>query len=252
MSTRLRPRVGRSPDGCGPGSGGLARGGRQSPPEHGRSADRLHHAGPRLTQPVFPDIVRDTYLLPMHDGIRLYVEVVRPDVAGRRFPVIMEASPYHGTLADRDGTRILPEPRNADGRRGTGRSEGCLDHLGPDDAQDLKTIVEWAARQSWSNGRVGMTGHSYVGSTPSVAAAQNPEAWRPSFPAPAWPRCTTTRSRPGSRTSSSGPAPSGPTNGWPWPGSIRPSATNRCRAPTPATTSATACSTSGADGRTPR
>jgi predicted acyl esterase len=150
---------------------------------------------PRLTQPVFPDIVRDTYLVPMHDGIRLYVEVVRPDVAGRRFPVIMEASPYHGTLADRDGTRILPEPRNADGRsigltgyfaprgyavvmvdlRGTGRSEGCLDHLGPDDAQDLKTIVEWAAHQSWSNGRVGMTGHSYVGSTPSVAAAQNPE-----------------------------------------------------------------------------
>ena len=26
----------------------------------------------------------------------------------------------------------------------------------------------------WSNGRVGMTGHSYVGSTPSVAAAQRP------------------------------------------------------------------------------
>ena len=149
----------------------------------------------RLTQPVYWDIVRDTYLVPMHDGIRLYVEVVRPNVPGKRFPVIMEASPYHGTLADRDGTRILPEPRDAEGKsigltgyfvprgyavamvdlRGTGRSEGCLDHLGPDDAQDLKAIVEWAAGQSWSNGRVGMTGHSYVGSTPSVAAAQNPQ-----------------------------------------------------------------------------
>ena len=82
-----------------------------------------------------------------------------------RFPVILEASPYHGTLADRDGTRILPEPRDADGRsigltgyfaprgyavvmmdlRGTGRSEGCLDHLGPKDARDLEQVVEWAA-----------------------------------------------------------------------------------------------------------
>jgi hypothetical protein len=58
--------------------------------------------------------------------------------------------------------------------RGTGRSQGCLDHLGPKDARDLKQVVEWAATRNWSNGRVGMTGHSYVGSTPSVAAAQNP------------------------------------------------------------------------------
>ncbi|MGH2820527.1 MAG: CocE/NonD family hydrolase, partial [Actinomycetota bacterium] len=154
-----------------------------------------------LSQATYTDITRDTYQVPMHDGVKLYVEVVRPDVA-RRFPVIMEASPYHGTLADRDGTRILPEPRNARGEsigltgyfaprgyavvmvdlRGTGRSEGCLDHLGPNDARDLKTAVEWAARQPWSNGRVGMTGHSYVGSTPSVAAAQNPSGLKTIVP----------------------------------------------------------------------
>ena len=58
--------------------------------------------------------------------------------------------------------------------RGTGRSQGCLDHLGPNDARDIKQVVEWAASQPWSNGSVGMTGHSYVGSTPAVAAAQNP------------------------------------------------------------------------------
>jgi uncharacterized protein len=140
------------------------------------------------------DTVRKIHRVPMDDGVKLYVEVVRPATTGR-FPVIMEASPYHGTLADRDGTRILPEPRDADGKslgltgyfaprgyavamvdlRGTGRSQGCLDHLGPNDARDLKTIVEWAASRKWSNGKVGMTGHSYVGSTPSVAAAQNPK-----------------------------------------------------------------------------
>jgi putative CocE/NonD family hydrolase len=116
---------------------------------------------------------------PAFDGEELYLEIVRPTAAGR-FPVILESSPYHGTLADRDGTRILPEPRDADGKsigltgyfaprgyavvmmdlRGTGRSEGCLDHLGAKDGRDLEQIVEWAAAQSWSNGRVGMTGHS--------------------------------------------------------------------------------------------
>lgn len=147
-----------------------------------------------LSQPVHTETVRESFEVPMHDGIRMYVEVVRPAAEGR-YPVILEASPYHGTLADRDGTRILPEPRDAEGRslgltgyfaprgyavvmadlRGTGRSEGCLDHLGQNDARDLKAIIEWAAAQGWSNGRVGMTGHSYVGSTPSVAAAQNPQ-----------------------------------------------------------------------------
>jgi predicted acyl esterase len=146
-----------------------------------------------LSSPRY-ETVRDVVRLPAYDGEELYLEVVRPNATGR-FPVILESSPYHGTLADRDGTRILPEPRDADGRslgltgyfaprgyavvmmdlRGTGRSEGCLDHLGPKDARDLEQVVEWAAAQGWSNGRVGMTGHSYVGSTPAVAAAQRPD-----------------------------------------------------------------------------
>src|SRR5687767_4318657 len=147
----------------------------------------------RLTQPRF-ETVRDVVRLPAYDGEDLYLEITRPNAPGR-FPVILESSPYHGTLADRDGTRILPEPRDADGKslgltryfaprgyavvmmdlRGTGRSQGCLDHLGGKDARDLEQVVEWAASQSWSNGRVGMVGHSYVGSTPNVAAAQNPK-----------------------------------------------------------------------------
>jgi predicted acyl esterase len=164
-------------------------------------AQRNQSAGPpadytqtrNLTQPRF-ETVREVVRLPAFDGEELYIEITRPATAGR-YPVILESSPYHGTLADRDGTRILPEPRDGDGRslgltgyfaprgyavvmmdlRGTGRSEGCLDHLGPKDARDLEQVVEWAASQGWSNGRVGMTGHSYVGSTPSVAAAQRPQ-----------------------------------------------------------------------------
>ena len=139
------------------------------------------------------EVVRDTVLLPMEDGVAVYLEITRPKDK-QPYPTILEASPYHGTLADREGTRILPEPRDDGGVplgltryfaprgyavvmmdvRGTGKSQGCLDHLGPKDAADLKAVVEWVASQPWSNGRVGMTGHSYVGSTPSLAAAQAP------------------------------------------------------------------------------
>jgi uncharacterized protein len=136
--------------------------------------------------------VRESFTVPMKDGVEIYVEVVRPKSPGR-FGTILELSPYHGTLADRAGTRILPGPKEkgkaiglagyfaprgyavvfAD-LRGTGRSGGCLDHLGKLDQSDGKEIVEWAAKQKWSNGRVGMTGHSYVGSTPQMTAAQKP------------------------------------------------------------------------------
>ncbi len=139
-----------------------------------------------LSQPRY-ETVRESFMVPMKDGINMYVEVVRPDVKGR-FGTILELSPYHGTIADRSGTRILPGPEDgmagyfaprgyavvfAD-LRGTGRSEGCLDHMGKKDQSDAYEIVEWAAKQPWSNGRVGMTGHSYVGSTPQMAAAQKP------------------------------------------------------------------------------
>jgi uncharacterized protein len=154
-------------------------------------ADYLKTKG--LSSAIYPTR-RDVVHVPAYDGELLYLEIVRPDAPGP-FPVILESSPYHGTLADRDGTRILPGPKDPAGKplgltryfaprgyavvmmdlRGTGRSQGCLDHLGPKDARDIKQIVEWAATQEWSNGKVGMTGHSYVGSTPAVAAAQKPK-----------------------------------------------------------------------------
>lgn len=131
------------------------------------------------------------FFLPMADGRKVYMEVTRPKAKGR-YGVILEASPYHGTIYARDGTRILPQPVDAKGRplglkryfaprgyavammdlRGTGKSQGCLDLLGPRDASDIKIVVEWLARQPWSNGRVGMVGHSYPGSTPMLGAAK--------------------------------------------------------------------------------
>jgi len=150
-----------------------------------------------LSQPVYPKTVREVLEIKTHDGETIYNEVVRPDPAvygNGPWPVVLESSPYHGTIADRDGTRMFPDPTDEKGGklgltgyfaqrgyavvmsdlRGTGRSTGCLDHLGQNDGKDLKKVVETLADAPWSNGRVGMTGHSYVGSTPSVAAGMRP------------------------------------------------------------------------------
>ena len=128
------------------------------------------------------------------DGVEIAVEVVKP--AGvDNLPVILETSVYHGTLHGRTGTRVFPDPLDANGDqlgltgyfaprgyavamsdlRGTGHSGGCLDHLGQNDLEDTRRVIEFLADAEWSNGRVGMTGHSYVGATQVMAAASDAE-----------------------------------------------------------------------------
>jgi predicted acyl esterase len=140
-----------------------------------------------LSDDVKQKIRVDALTLTMADGIELYVEVIRPDDKGR-YPVIAEISPYHGTLYQRDGVRMLPEQGGlatyfpARGYavmmvdvRGTGRSGGCLDLMGPRDQSDAKHAIEWAAKQPWSNGRVGVIGHSYPGGTSVMSLSQHPK-----------------------------------------------------------------------------
>jgi uncharacterized protein len=45
--------------------------------------------------------------------------------------------------------------------RGFGGSTGCLDWAGPGEQADVVAAVNWAAKQPWSNGKVGMYGKSY-------------------------------------------------------------------------------------------
>ena len=146
-----------------------------------------------LSQPTFTQVERTTHELFVGDNTRLHLEIVKPKGA-KDLGVILEASPYHGTLYDRTGARMIPLP-GKDGQptglsgyfpqrgyavvfmdlRGTGLSSGCLNTLGRNDQSDMRDVIEWAATQPWSNGRVGMIGHSYVGSTPIIATIGNPK-----------------------------------------------------------------------------
>lgn len=118
---------------------------------------------------------------PMRDGVKLATELYRP-VEGRRFPVIMTRTPYNrrapnpGSNCDSPMGRYFAERGYAflnQDTRGRYRSEGEFDAM-RQEANDGYDAVEWAAAQSWSTGKVGMVGGSYVGLTQWQAAVAQP------------------------------------------------------------------------------
>ncbi len=141
-----------------------------------------------------PEDVRIT----SHDGIVLHGTVWRPQLPdGVAAPVVVYSSPYFSQNTNNDPTdggsgstsypgqmdlghlRQFPENGFAlllISVRGTGESGGCLGWSSPDEQKDHGEIVDWAAEQPWSNGRVGFWGISYMGTTPWEAAIQGRDA----------------------------------------------------------------------------
>lgn len=118
-------------------------------------------------------------MVPMRDGARLATDIFRPDAPGR-FPVLVNRGPYgkDDYVASPDhsvwffpthGYVVLSQDCRA-----RFNSEG--DGYNPlfQEVSDGYDTVEWAARQPWSNGRVGTTGQSYLGATQYTLATNNP------------------------------------------------------------------------------
>lgn len=66
--------------------------------------------------------------------------------------------------------------------RGTGQSQGLWDTLGEREQLDTREVIEWSARQPWSNGRVAMSGGSYAGINQLRAAENAPKPLQAIFP----------------------------------------------------------------------
>ncbi|WP_425297984.1 CocE/NonD family hydrolase [Nocardia brasiliensis] len=66
--------------------------------------------------------------------------------------------------------------------RGTGFSQGALSFFGAREQQDTVEVIDWAARQPWSDGNVGMTGVSYSAVNQIQAAEKQPPALKAIFP----------------------------------------------------------------------
>lgn len=59
--------------------------------------------------------------------------------------------------------------------RGTGQSPGQLDVLSRGTSETFFDVIEWAAEQEWSTGKVGLLGVSYYAATQWSVAARRPK-----------------------------------------------------------------------------
>lgn len=130
---------------------------------------------------TYPVTVIKGLRVPMRDGVTLNVRITRPAAEGR-FPAVLEYNPYRrldhaqgsfppavSYLAERGYVVVQFDVR------GTGSSSGAsLDAYSDDEQQDGYDMVEWAARQPWCSGAVGMIGKSYGATVQWQVAGQAP------------------------------------------------------------------------------
>jgi X-Pro dipeptidyl-peptidase len=121
--------------------------------------------------------IQETYIVPTRYG-KLYAEVVRPTRNGRalKVPAILTMSPYSVLGRNGDADEWWPRgyARVWVDVVGTGNSGGCYDYGGRREKQTGYDVVEWLASRRWSNGKVGMIGGSYNGTTAIATAVTRP------------------------------------------------------------------------------
>ncbi len=113
--------------------------------------------------------------VPMRDGVELVGNLVTPP-HGKPAPVVVSITPYgrHGghrlaTAYAQAGLAVLFLDV-----RGRGDSGGTFEMF-YGDLNDTVDVIEWAARQPFSNGKVSMWGSSYSGYNQWMAAAKGAE-----------------------------------------------------------------------------
>jgi putative CocE/NonD family hydrolase len=123
--------------------------------------------------------VEKNVTITVRDGTRLAADVYRPARGGSpvdgRFPTLLTRTPYDKNGSAADGRYYAEHGYNvvANDIRGRYASEGTW-RLMADDPADGFDVVEWIARQPWSDGKVGTFGTSYPGGTQHALAEMNP------------------------------------------------------------------------------
>lgn len=128
---------------------------------------------PLISKPTF-DVKIERAMAPMRDGVKLASDLYLP-VTDAKSPVILIRTPYKKDMMEIQGryyarrgyATVIQDCR---GRFG---SEGVWEPF-MNERKDGYDAVEWAAKQPWSNGKVGMIGASYVGWVQWWAAAEKP------------------------------------------------------------------------------
>jgi putative CocE/NonD family hydrolase len=110
--------------------------------------------------------------IPASDGVNLVGDVHLPADGKGRYPAVVDMEPY-GRSSSTDYVAQGYARVNTD-VRGSGKSGGALCLLCLREQQDVRDVVEWIARQPWSNGHVALYGYSYSAITALLGAALEP------------------------------------------------------------------------------
>lgn len=139
--------------------------------------------------------------VPLRDGTRIYVDLYRPAGRTTDLPLLLGWSPYGkhrqtnqvfwpASGVDPEWLSPLTAFEAPDpvywGRhgfavafadpRGAWLSEGDFHHNGLREAEDCFDVIQWLADQPWSNGRIGMSGVSYLAGIQYLVAPLRPPA----------------------------------------------------------------------------
>lgn len=139
----------------------------------------LHDVSEPIPGVTVENSILEHLRIPAPDGTLLDTWLLRPNIA-EPVPVVLEVTPYYGGGSPYEPENLLAGNfRNVAARfvprgyavaissvRGTGNSEGCFSMGGPDEAKDTANVIRHLATRAWANGRVGMMGVSYPGTTP--------------------------------------------------------------------------------------
>jgi X-Pro dipeptidyl-peptidase len=131
-------------------------------------------------EPIF-----EKYKVPTVNGAEINVEVMRP-ADNPDAPVVLTYSPYN-TLSETNSPNLANDDlgqhylekgyaRAVADVLGTRNSSGCWDYGGLKEQQSGVDLVNFLAAQPWTNGRVGMIGGSYDGTTATMTAVRGAQA----------------------------------------------------------------------------
>lgn len=133
----------------------------------------------------------------LRDGVVVYVDVLRPADQDENLPALVSWSPYGKSLPSFPAPPWGVPPENFSGLgklegadpafwvnqgyavvnpdpRGVGNSEGDIHFWGSVESNDGYDVVEWAAEQPWSSGKVALYGTSWLAISQWGIAATHP------------------------------------------------------------------------------
>ena len=121
-------------------------------------------------------VIERSIMMPMRDGVRLATDLYTPKDAAGALSTIFIRTPYNkGANAAGDGSAKFFASHGyavvVQDVRGKFASEGAF-HVYEGDMTDWTDAFNWIAAQSWSTGRIGTYGCSYLGEGQIIAAQQ--------------------------------------------------------------------------------